>query len=42
MLPKDPISIFLINRSAKKEKSKQRNGKNINDFFNKIELELFR
>ena len=38
----DPISIFLINRNEKTEKRRKRNGENINNFFNNIELELFK
>ena len=42
ILPRDPISIFLIIRNTKREKRRQRNGENINNFFNNIELELFK
>ena len=42
ILPRDPISIFLNNRSAKIEKRRQRNGENINNFFNNIEFEFFK
>ena len=42
ILPRDPISIFLINRNAKVEKRRQRNGENINNFFNDIELDFFK
>ena len=42
MLPKDLISIFLINRNAATEKIRKRNGENTNIFFNNVEFELFR
>jgi len=41
-LSKDPISIFLINRYVATEKIRKRNGENINNFFNNIELGLFK
>ena len=41
ILPRDPISIFLIKRNTKIEKKRKRNGENINKFLNNIELELF-
>ena len=41
-LSRDPISIFLINRNAKREKRNKRNGESINIFFLNFELELFK
>ena len=41
-LLRDPISIFLINRNAKIENRRKRNGESINNFFFNIELELFK
>ena len=35
-------SIFLINRNAKTEKRRKRNGESINNFFFNIGLELFK
>ena len=34
--------IFLINRNAKIENRRERNGESINNFFLNIELELFK
>ena len=35
-------STFLINRNAATENIRERNGENINNFFNNIELGFFR
>ena len=41
-LRRGPASIFLINRNAAIEKISKRNGENINNFFNIIELGLIK
>ena len=42
ILPRDPISIFLVKSNTKIEKKRKRNGENINKFFKNVALELFK